>query len=96
MFYVQEILLGSLGLAAATTPLLLPHVRSLYRFLAIAGALLVASSLCATLAVLFFHADFTMAFVRAFLMIGILQNVAVRMPAYPHIRRDDTIASNVK
>ncbi len=82
-FYAQELLLGLLGLAAATLPLLLPAMKPLYRFLYIAGALFTACMLTAFLAQLFFETDTTLSFIRAFLMIGLLQNIAIRIPVYP-------------
>ncbi len=80
-FYAQEILLGAIGFATAIIPLLLPSLKPLYRFVCVVGALLVACMLLAFLARLFFETDFTVSFIRAFLMIGLLQNIAVRMDA---------------
>ncbi len=84
-FYAQEILLGLIGFAAAIIPLLLPSLRPLYRFILVAGGLCVACMLSGFLARLFFETDFTVSFIRAFLMIGLLQNIAVRMDANPGI-----------
>ncbi len=80
-FYAQEVLLGFIGFATAIIPLLLPSLKPLYRFVCVVGALLVACMLSAFLARLFFETDFTISFIRAFLMIGLLQNIAVRMDA---------------
>jgi len=80
-FYAQEILMGFIGFGAATIPLLLPFLKPLYRFILVVGGLCVACMLLAFLARLFFETDFTVSFIRAFLMIGLLQNIAVRMDA---------------
>ena len=82
-FYAQEVLLGLIGLGAATLPLLLPAMKPLYRFWLIAGALVLACILSAVLAKLFFGTDTALTFIRAFLMIGLLQNIAIRIPPYP-------------
>ncbi len=88
-FYAQEILLGLIGFGAATIPLLLPFLKPLYRFVLVAGGLCFACMLLAFLARLFFQTDFTVSFIRAFLMIGLLQNIAVRMATNPGLAKSE-------
>ena|SRR6266568_5193651 len=90
LFYAQELLLGLLGLGAATLPLLLPAMKPLLRFLCIAGALVGACFISAALASFFFKIDVSLTFIRAFLMIGLLQNIAIRIPVYPTIQQEAT------
>ena len=80
-FYAQEILLGLIGFGTATIPLLLPFLKPLYRFILVVGGLCVDCMFLAFLARLFFQTDYATSFIRAFLMIGLLQNIAVRMDA---------------
>ncbi len=88
-FYAQEILLGAIGFATAIIPLLLPSLKPLYRFVLVVGGLCVACMLLAFLARLFFQTDYATSFIRAFLMIGLLQNIAVRMDANPGLAKSE-------